>query len=993
MATIAENVIAAGSGNRPPMLEKGMYDSWKTHILLYIRGKENEEMLIDLIENGTYQLLPEIRVKAVDGVIDIKSEWSRFVTTDKQARDLHSVNFDQLYAFLKHNERDAKEFREMRQQFPDPLALPANTYNPPPLYSSQHIHYAPTVVHQPSTLQPDTEFFVPTFLPTDDPIASLNKAMIFLSFAYSSRYPPINNQLRTSSNPRTHATIQNGQVMVQNVQGRQSQGYTGSAGKNQALGAITLNGLRIRLLDQAQEAGVVLNDEQHDFLADSLEETNDYEDLQLQATTISKADHVDAYDSECDDEATTNAIFMANLSLVGSINDDTVEPQPEYIENIVSNNEAYDELTSNNNVISYADCMVTIGNDEDNYVPPPVQNNYRILSIIEHMKTQVEKCSMKQPVLYNGNVLIEKHNPVLVCDTEETLILTEESRLKMLEKQTVINTKLIDYSKLNKLYDDLVPQKQLSAEQLYWSSTPSPPESVSKPAKVFPKKLPSTGQVLKNLNNARDLLARALKPLDEHIGRASKFAERIQELLVYVSASCPFTQSGNEKWAPTTSHKKNNKPYVDASSTKQTIETIIQKNVVKQNTRKTNNTMLPSTGKVSSTHASGSKPKSNTKNDRIWRTSSRSKKNKVEAHHRKFKSRANKSNLVSNCNANVKNVALSNNFDTICLSYKECLFSVNHDACVVQYLKKMQKRKMVKSAKQKVKKIVLWYLDSRCSKHMTGHHDKLINFVSKFIGLGHNLFSIGKFCDSDLDVEDVGITHHTSTTRTPQQNGIIERRNRTLVEVARTMLIFSKSLLFLWAEAVATACYTQNRSLIHTRYNKTPYELLKDHKPKLKHLHVLVLYVIQQMILRILGNFSLKQTLKSSSVIHHPIRRPELHGLTSGHISSRLVLKHVASTSAKPPTKNEWDLLFQPMFDEYFKSPSAVSTLISATTLLLSDTARASSSTTSIHKDALSLSNLPNIKSINSPINSTNVEPHKEVVEFDSDAFTSPFAP
>ncbi|GJY76106.1 hypothetical protein Tco_0481222 [Tanacetum coccineum] len=74
--------------------------------------------------------------------------------------------------------------------------------------------------------------------------------------------------------------------------------------------------------------------------------------------------------------------------------------------------------------------------------------------------------------------------------------------------------------------------------------------------------------------------ARALKPLDEHIGHASKFAERIQELLVYVSASCPFTQSGNEKWASATSHRKNNKPYVDASRTKQTIETITQKNAV-----------------------------------------------------------------------------------------------------------------------------------------------------------------------------------------------------------------------------------------------------------------------------------------------------------------------------------------------------------------------------------------------------------------------------
>ncbi|GKC34723.1 hypothetical protein Tco_1047107 [Tanacetum coccineum] len=54
--------------------------------------------------------------------------------------------------------------------------------------------------------------------------------------------------------------------------------------------------------------------------------------------------------------------------------------------------------------------------------------------------------------------------------------------------------------------------------------------------------------------------ARAIKPLDEHIGHALKFDEQIQEMLVYVSASCPFTQSENEKWDPATSHRKNNKP-------------------------------------------------------------------------------------------------------------------------------------------------------------------------------------------------------------------------------------------------------------------------------------------------------------------------------------------------------------------------------------------------------------------------------------------------
>ncbi|GJZ44214.1 integrase, catalytic region, zinc finger, CCHC-type containing protein [Tanacetum coccineum] len=109
------------------------------------------------------------------------------------------------------------------------------------------------------------------------------------------------------------------------------------------------------------------------------------------------------------------------------------------------------------------------------------------------------------------------------------------------------------------------------------------------------------------------------------------------------------------------------------------------------------------TRRVSSTNTSGSNPRSNTKNDRIPQPSSRSKKNKVEAHHRKFKSSANKNNHVLDCNANVKNVALSKNSDTICLSCNECLFSANHDACVVQYLKKMQKHKVAKSAKQKVK--------------------------------------------------------------------------------------------------------------------------------------------------------------------------------------------------------------------------------------------------------------------------------------------------
>ncbi|GKA78633.1 retrovirus-related pol polyprotein from transposon TNT 1-94 [Tanacetum coccineum] len=86
--------------------------------------------------------------------------------------------------------------------------------------------------------------------------------------------------------------------------------------------------------------------------------------------------------------------------------------------------------------------------------------------------------------------------------------------------------------------------------------------------------------------------------------------------------------------------------------------------------------------------------------------------------------------------------------------------------------------------------------------------------------------------------KEEGIEHQTSTPRTPEQNGVVERRNRTLVEAARTMLSASKLPLSFWAEAVATACYTQNRSIIISTHGKTAYHIINDRKPLIKHLHI-----------------------------------------------------------------------------------------------------------------------------------------------------------
>nr|GEW43252.1 retrovirus-related Pol polyprotein from transposon TNT 1-94 [Tanacetum cinerariifolium] len=184
----------------------------------------------------------------------------------------------------------------------------------------------------------------------------------------------------------------------------------------------------------------------------------------------------------------------------------------------------------------------------------------------------------------------------------------------------------------------------------------------------------------------------------------------------------------------------------------------------------------------------------------------------------------------------------------------------------------------------------MWCVDSGCSKHMTRNIKLLINFVLKFLGtvlFGNNhiadilgygdlkwgnititrvYFVEGKskrashlpkpvpnskqrlhllhmdLCGptrvASINGKSVSITYETSAVKTLQQNRVVERRNRTLVEAARTMLIFSHASLFLWAEAIATACYTQNRSIIHRCFNKTTYELIQGRKPDISYLHV-----------------------------------------------------------------------------------------------------------------------------------------------------------
>ncbi|GJR69738.1 putative ribonuclease H-like domain-containing protein [Tanacetum coccineum] len=269
--------------------------------------------------------------------------------------------------------------------------------------------------------------------------------------------------------------------------------------------------------------------------------------------------------------------------------------------------------------------------------------------------------------------------------------------------------------------------------------------------------------------------------------------------------------------------------------------------------------------------------------------------------------------------------------------------------------------------------------------------------------------------------ETVGISHETSVARSPQQNGVVERRNRTLIEAARTMLIYAKAPLFLWAEAVATACYTQNRSMIRRRHGKTPYELLHNKPPDLSYLHVFGALCYPTNDSENLGKLQPKadigifigyaptkkafriynrRTRRIIETIHvdfdeltamaseHSSSGPALHEMTPVSISSGLVPNPPSSTPFVPPSRSDWDLLFQPMFDESLSPPPNVDVQAPEVIAPIPEAvapehavSTGSPSSTTVDQDAPSPSNSHTTQETPTPILSHDVEEDNHDIE------------
>ncbi|GJR46663.1 retrovirus-related pol polyprotein from transposon TNT 1-94 [Tanacetum coccineum] len=1007
MTTLADKSLLSGGDNKPPMLEKHLYDSWKSRMELYMLNRPHGRIFFALMW----------------GCLKNGHTFSSQFVTPYQNQQFITNQSTPLSITYPSNEYQS--------------SVHHNVYSPQP--SIPQSEYAPTAYQQQQSEfpQPDSRLVVPVFQKGDDPIDAINHMMSFLTAIVTSRYPTTNNQLRTSSNPHQQATIYDGKVTVQPVQGRQTT-YAAGITRKYTPGA-------------TQASGQVLTEEEIAFLADP-----GLPDTQTSQTIIThnaayQADDLDAYDSDCDELNSAKIALMANLSRNGSDaltevhNPDNLAydliNQSEQImtssEQSNDVNQTETEITSDSNIIPYSQYLSETQQETVQNSNSSAQQDVLILSMFEQLNTQVMNCtnvnleyksankaltteldrykeevkdlkemqnvensfsgsneqyaeierlkqtlseqvqekdslmktvsdlkndlkmeenrnidreialekkikqldniifkrgqsaqtvhmmtkskicydhSTKQaigfekpfylkkvreskPKLYDGNVIL-KMDTIVIPDSDETLMLCEESRSKMLLKEqdpmvvkNKVNTKPINYAILNNDYNKrFVRQSDLYSEHAYWKATsvppldPSPSSTTNKVEvpKEFPKvsmvntslkelkrHLAGFDQVVKERTTAtaitegtwgfehtkacfRDEIIPFIKELkdifnnfnqylvDELADVQNVFYQMEQAVEQHRLESKTFEEQGLVIAALKNELRKLKEKALD----KEAIEThSVDLKVSKDNME----TSRPRVRLFAS--ASGSQPQANTRNDKIQQTPSSNSKNKpVLVRRISLSSSLKRITYVLACalGKSSKKPHKPKSEDT----NQEKLYLLHMDLCGP-----------MRVASVNGKKYILVIVDNyyrftwvKCLRSKDEAPVFIINFLKM--------------------IQKVGISHETSVASSPHQNGVVERRNHTLIEAARTMLIYAKAPLFLWAKAVAIACYTQNRSMIRLRHGKTPYELLHEKPPDLSYLHVFgALCYLTNDRGRILGQVTNQRlTLDLSSLLSGSIR-------------------------------------------------------------------------------------------------------------------------
>ncbi|GJX67966.1 retrovirus-related pol polyprotein from transposon TNT 1-94 [Tanacetum coccineum] len=390
-----------------------------------------------------------------------------------------------------------------------------------------------------------------------------------------------------------------------------------------------------------------------------------------------------------------------------------------------------------------------------------------------------------------------------------------------------------------------------------------------------------------------------------YIKHTQEEAAVLRDLVKHVKANYPLDHPLDSPLDVTPKNKDKRVRFIEPVTSSRNTKTTSSSNIV------SNKPALSSTRVIQSTSAIGSQPSGNTKKDKIQRPSSNTLKNKVEAHPRTIKSSLKNNNSVvePKGTTNVQHSKLNANSKSLYVKCNGCMLSNNHDLCVLDFINNVNARNKSKSVKKNSKRkvwkptgkaittttevpprkltalktdtskpvttlvysrkprkskvdvpvskpkilksvvqIVLWYLDSSCSNHMTGDRSQLTNFINTFLGtvkfrndhmakimrygdyqirnvmisrvyyvegLGHNLFPVRQFCDSNLEV---AFSQHTCFIRNLEGVYLLtgSRGNNLYTLSLRDMM--ASSPICLLSKASKTMSWLWYRCLSHLNF-------------------------------------------------------------------------------------------------------------------------------------------------------------------------------
>nr|GEU55959.1 hypothetical protein [Tanacetum cinerariifolium] len=602
------------------------------------------------------------------------------------------------------------------------------------------MEYAPSVHQQSNFSQLDSSLIVPVFQKDNDLIDAINHMMSFLTAVVTSRVTvqPIqgrqNSLAAGTSRPYTLGPSRNNSgkqrtIVCYNYKGEGHMSKQCTKPKRKRNEAWFKDKV---LLVQAQANGQILHEEELEFLADPWIVEAQTTQYVITNNAAYQADDLDAYDS--DSVQNSNFLVQQDALILSVI--EQLKTQVVNCTKINQDNKSVNEtLTAELEIYKDQVRILKEGNNVDKVSDSCAQsmeidNLKQTLS--EHLE---EKESLKQMVTLLKNnfqkeesrnidreLALEKQktNDIVIPDSEETLMLEEESHFKMLQKQKdpmmsekKVNTKpnYVNSEEPNlstrptqveekvlvitALKDTLGKLKGKAVVDEAVTLHPIDPEVLKLDVAPLAPKLQNNRTVhydyLKHTQEETATLIeiveneRLLNPLNSSLDYACKYTKRIQEFLIILKQTYLCINDLGDKLMAVTPVNKTKKirftkPITSSGNTP--IKTASSSNVV------SNKPMLSSTGVNLPSSASGSQPSGNTKKDRIRQTQSSAKKNKREAYPRNVRTSLQNKKSVVNTKyiASVPNSKLNVNSDLQCVTCNCCMFSNNHDSCVLEFI-------------------------------------------------------------------------------------------------------------------------------------------------------------------------------------------------------------------------------------------------------------------------------------------------------------------